>query len=1006
MVAAALQSPSDRGSARGAPAAADPGGFRLLVRSGDPAPAAARLRGPFHCGPAATARGLAVVDGANMTVLLRDDFALLPVAHAGQDAAGGARFASFGCPVTGLDGGLTVPVLLADGRDAIYRLEPDGVPPRELFATGSTVALRSGPATAVFLWGHAADAAGGIVLPVTFVDGSTALLGVGAGGAVEVLAQAGDPLGPGRVAWIGGPRPAVNRGGTVVFTAGLESGDVVLATLRPGEAPISLFLVPPGAPYTLAPQGPAIDDAGTVAFTWFDRGAARLQHIAAGFSQTIVSSGSPVEGGGSVLVLAPVEPILNPAGEVVIGALLADGRGGLLAAAPGRLRAIVLEGEEAAGAGPLVSIPLALPPAVVPGGGVLCAARTETTAGFLVAGDGEPAFVVAEHDRIDAPARFATFLEPRTQFYGAGPVPAPGGPLIFDARVTGGARGLFARGRDGSLAPIALGGDPAPGGGAYRDDVFSFHSINGDGTYAFLASSEREGAPTIALFYGRAGGSPLKVADLGDLVAPGPASSGPSYLPVPPPSRVNAAGQIAFTFRSADGSDVLACYDGSALVFVAAPGDATAAGDRLTAVFTGSFFLGTPIAPHLDDAGNVLFGARTDGGNVALFRGRCGPGGGPVERVFGAADEVEGGRLSPFELQALDADAAGRIAFEAIYSDEFDFAVFLRDADGIRSAGRRFDLVPEIGFLFSVTPRLALVGDGRVAFGAIPFAGPEALLLADPAAGSDTVLLAGRGTEAPDGGRFLDFHPGAAIGGATSRTTARLSADGRGRLAFAATTTAGPQGIFLYGAAANAPPVADAGPPQTVECAGPDGTEVLLDGRGSSDPDGDPLTWLWTGPFGEAAGPQPAVRLPPGVHRIRLVVRDGELESEPAEVVVEVRDTLPPGLALQASPAILWPPDGRLVEIGLAVEVADLCDPAPRLLLLSVTASDPEAPGPPGPLVVDAELGTDDRSFSVRAARPGTAGSRIYTITYGAADASDNATMAAATVAVPHDVRR
>jgi hypothetical protein len=123
-------------------------------------------------------------------------------------------------------------------------------------------------------------------------------------------------------------------------------------------------------------------------------------------------------------------------------------------------------------------------------------------------------------------------------------------------------------------------------------------------------------------------------------------------------------------------------------------------------------------------------------------------------------------------------------------------------------------------------------------------------------------------------------------------------------------------------------------------------------------------------------------------------------------VVVEVRDTLPPGLALQASPAILWPPDGRLIEIGLAVEAADLCDPAPRLLLLSVTASDPEAPGPPGPLVVDAELGTDDRSFSVRAARPGTAGSRIYTITYGAADASDNATMAAATVAVPHDVRR
>lgn len=133
----------------------------------------------------------------------------------------------------------------------------------------------------------------------------------------------------------------------------------------------------------------------------------------------------------------------------------------------------------------------------------------------------------------------------------------------------------------------------------------------------------------------------------------------------------------------------------------------------------------------------------------------------------------------------------------------------------------------------------------------------------------------------------------------------------------------------------NKPPAANAGPDQSLECTSPTLTPISLSGLGSFDLDGDPLTYTWTGPFSEGGGtvdgPTPTVSLPLGVHKVTLVVSDGEFESVD-DVTITVEDTLAPLISVSPAhvtalaPAV--PAPRGSVPLPLPV-LSDACDAAP-----------------------------------------------------------------------------
>ena len=192
----------------------------------------------------------------------------------------------------------------------------------------------------------------------------------------------------------------------------------------------------------------------------------------------------------------------------------------------------------------------------------------------------------------------------------------------------------------------------------------------------------------------------------------------------------------------------------------------------------------------------------------------------------------------------------------------------------------------------------------------------------------------------------------------------------------------------------NQPPVADAGADRTVIADASCVAAVVLDGGASSDADGDPLTFTWTGPFGTVSGATPSVTLPAGAHLITLTVQDGRGGSSSDVVLVTVVDATPPVIqSATATPSVIRRANNRFVAVTTTVSVSDACGGSVHCQITSVASNEPVNG-------YDWVI-TGDLTVKLRAERSNRGNGRIYTITIVCTDAAGNSSTKAVTVTVP-----
>jgi PKD repeat protein len=206
----------------------------------------------------------------------------------------------------------------------------------------------------------------------------------------------------------------------------------------------------------------------------------------------------------------------------------------------------------------------------------------------------------------------------------------------------------------------------------------------------------------------------------------------------------------------------------------------------------------------------------------------------------------------------------------------------------------------------------------------------------------------------------------------------------------------------------NHPPLAHAGGPTYV---GHAGLPITFDGSLSSDPDGDPLTYIWhfgDGNMGSGVNPQHTYAAA-GRYVVTLIVSDGQDFSFPtvdtnsfAEATVGAGSNQPVVCsAARPSRDVLWPPNHKLIPLSI-VGVTDPDNDPVTIHITGVRQDEPVNGSGDGNTSPDA-TGVGTGTVRVRSERSGQGDGRVYHISFRADDGKGGICTYKVTVCVPHD---